>query len=148
MRFSLKDVGADVRSSDRTYGPSWRGGRTVLWLDVRHIMTRWMYGQSVTRKLYFHQPSHSSWFLVIELSFNRNRIDDRYFLSIRSYRASRELHGGALRPGWVQTHMDALLLLFLHCISILYISNMHIFQLSWNIFWNYRELSFVKTCVY
>ena len=29
-----------------------------------------------------------------------------------------------------QTHIDALLLLFLHRISILYISNMHILQLS------------------
>jgi hypothetical protein len=48
--------------------------------------------------LYFHKPSHSSCFLVIELCFSRNRADDRSFLSIRGYEASRKLHGGALRP--------------------------------------------------
>jgi hypothetical protein len=88
-----------------------------------------MYVQSTTGK-YFHQPSHSSSFLVIELCFSRIRTDDGSFLSIRGYGASRELHGGALRPERVQTHMNALLLLFLHCTSILYISNMHILQLS------------------
>jgi hypothetical protein len=40
MRLSLKDVGVDVQSHDRTYG------------------------QSVTGKPYFHQPSHNSCFLV------------------------------------------------------------------------------------
>ena len=40
-----------------------------------------------------------------------------------------------------------LLLLFLLCISILYISSMYILLLSWNTFWNYWELSFVTTCV-
>jgi hypothetical protein len=75
MRFSLKDVGVDVQSRD------------------------WTYGQSVIGKPYFHQPSHSSCFLVIELCFSRNRTNDMYFLSIRGYGASRELHGGALRPG-------------------------------------------------
>ena len=39
----------------------------------------WTYGQSVTRKPYFHQPSHSSCFFVIELCFSRNRTDDRFF---------------------------------------------------------------------
>ena len=124
-----------------------QSGRTVLWPDVRPVMTQWTYGQSVTEKLYFHQLSHSSCFFIIELCFGRNRTDDRSFLSIQGYGASREVLGGALRPGWVQTHMDALLLLFLHCISILYISNMHILQLSWNTFWNYWELSYVKTCI-
>jgi hypothetical protein len=75
MRFSLKDIGADIRSQARTYD------------------------QCVTGKPYFHQPSHSSCFLVIELCFSRNRTDDRSFLSIRSYGASRKLHGRALRPG-------------------------------------------------
>jgi hypothetical protein len=57
------------------------------------------YGQCVIGKSYFHQPSHSSCFLVIELCFSRNRTDDRSFLSIRGYGASRKLHGGALRLG-------------------------------------------------
>jgi hypothetical protein len=57
------------------------------------------YGQSMTGKPFFHQPSHSSYFLVIELCFSRNRTDNRSFLSIRGYGASRELHGGALWPG-------------------------------------------------
>jgi hypothetical protein len=56
------------------------------------------YGQCVIGKQYFHQPSHSSSFLVIELCFRRNRTDDWSFFSIRGYGASRELHGGALRP--------------------------------------------------
>jgi hypothetical protein len=38
-------------------------------------------------------------FLIIELCFSKNRTDDRSFLSIRSYGASRELHRGALWPG-------------------------------------------------
>jgi hypothetical protein len=38
----------------------------------------------------------------------------------------KELYG----LGEYKTHMDALLLLFLHCMSILDISNMHILQLS------------------
>jgi hypothetical protein len=85
-----------------------------------------MYGQSVTGKPYFHQLSHSSCFLVIELSFSRNRTNYRSFLSNRGYGASKELYRGALRSEGVQTHMDVLLLLFLHCTSILYISNMYI----------------------
>ena len=56
------------------------------------------YGQSVTGKPYFHQPSHSSCFLVIELYFNRNRTYDRSFPNIRGYGALKELHGGVLRP--------------------------------------------------
>jgi hypothetical protein len=74
MKFSLKTHIADV----------WPRART--------------YGQCVTGKLYFHQPSHCFCFLVIELCFNRNRTDDRSFHSIRGYETSRELHGGALRP--------------------------------------------------
>jgi hypothetical protein len=70
MRFSLKDVGADIWSCDRKYS------------------------QSITRKPYFHQPSYSSRFLVIELCFSRNRTDDRSFLSIQGYIASWELHRG------------------------------------------------------
>jgi hypothetical protein len=38
-----------------------------------------MYGQSVTGKPYFHQLSHSSCLLVIELCFGRNRTDNRFF---------------------------------------------------------------------
>jgi hypothetical protein len=68
MRFSLKDVETDVRSRDRTIKP------------------------------YFHQPSHSSCFLVIELCFSRNRTNDRSLLSIQGYGASRKLHGEALCP--------------------------------------------------
>jgi hypothetical protein len=90
MRFSLKDVGADVRSLDQTYGLSCHSGRTT---------PSRTYGHSVTGKPHFHQPSHSSCFLVIELCFSRNRTYDRSFLNIRDYGASRELHGGALRPG-------------------------------------------------
>jgi hypothetical protein len=84
MRFSLKDVGADIRSRDQTYGL---------------VVTQWTYGQCVTRKPYFHQLSHSSCFLVIELCFSRNRTDDRSFLSILGYGASKELYEGALWPG-------------------------------------------------
>jgi hypothetical protein len=58
----------------------------------------WTYGQSVTWKPYFHHLSHSSYFLVIELYFSRNRTDDKFFLSNRGYRASRKLYGGALLP--------------------------------------------------
>ena len=65
MRFSLKDVRTDLRSCDRTYGPLWRGGRMALSLDVRPLAHT--YCQSVTGKPYFHQPSHSSYFFVIEL---------------------------------------------------------------------------------
>ena len=57
-----------------------------------------MYGQSVEGKPYFRQLSHSSCFLVIESYFNRNRTDDRSFLSIRGYGASRKLHERVLRP--------------------------------------------------
>jgi hypothetical protein len=51
------------------------------------------------KETYFHQPSYSSYFLVIELCIGRNRTDDRSFLSIRGYGASKELHGVVLRPG-------------------------------------------------
>jgi hypothetical protein len=71
----------------------------VSWPDIWPIMTQWTYGQSLTGKPYFYQLSHNSCFLVIELCFSRNKTDDRSFLSFRGYRASRELHGGALRPG-------------------------------------------------
>jgi hypothetical protein len=57
------------------------------------------YCQSVTGKPYFHQPSYSSYFLIIELCFSKNRTDDRSFLNIQGYGASRRLHGGALQPG-------------------------------------------------
>jgi hypothetical protein len=83
--------------SERTYGLMI--GRTARCdsADVRPPVQ--MYGQSVIRKPYFHQPSHSSCLLVIELFFSINRTDDRSFLSIQVYGASRELHGGVLRPG-------------------------------------------------
>jgi hypothetical protein len=69
-----------------------RSGRTTRHdsMDVRPRVRT--YGQSITGKPYFHQPSHSSCLLVIELCFNRNKTDDMSFLSIRGYRASRELH--------------------------------------------------------
>jgi hypothetical protein len=82
--------------SERMYGLV--TGRTARRDTVDVWPRAWMYGQCVTGKPYFHQPSHSSCFLVIELCFSRNITDDRSFLSIRSYGASRELHGGALRP--------------------------------------------------
>jgi hypothetical protein len=65
-------------------------GRTALSLDVQPMCDK---------ELYFYQPSYSSYFLIIELRFRRNRTDDRSFLSIRGYEASKELHGEALRPG-------------------------------------------------
>jgi hypothetical protein len=37
MRFSLKDVGADIRSRDRTYGSSCHSGRTDPSPDVRLV---------------------------------------------------------------------------------------------------------------
>jgi hypothetical protein len=97
------------------------------------------YGQSVIGKPYFHQPFHSSYFLVIELCFSRNRTDDRSFLSIRGYGALKELHGGALRPEWVQTHMDALLLLS----YIAYLFYIYIYQTC--IFCNSHEIHFGTT---
>jgi hypothetical protein len=73
--------------------------RCTAHCDLVDVRPRaWTYSQSVIGKPYFHQSSLSSCFLVIELYFSRNRIDDRYFLSIRGYGALRELYGGALRP--------------------------------------------------
>jgi hypothetical protein len=89
MRFSPKDIGA-------TYGLVI--GCTTLRVTVDVRTRAWTYSQCVTGKPYFHQPSHSFCFLVIELCFSRNRTDDRSFLSIRGYGALRELHGGAFRP--------------------------------------------------
>jgi hypothetical protein len=66
--------------SERTYG-----------LVTKRTASSRMYGQCVTGKPYFHQPSHSSGFLLIELCFSKNRTDDRSFLSIRSYEASKEI---------------------------------------------------------
>jgi hypothetical protein len=84
-------------TSEWTYGLM--TGRTTRH-DTMDVQPRaWMYGQSVTGKPYFHQLSHSSRFLILELCFSRNRTDDRSFLSIRDYGASRELHGGALWLG-------------------------------------------------
>jgi hypothetical protein len=40
MRFSLKDVGVDVRSHDRTYGPSCHSGGTDLSPDIRSVCDR------------------------------------------------------------------------------------------------------------
>jgi hypothetical protein len=88
MRFSLKDV-------ERTYGLVTGCMACHDTVDVRpRALT---YGQCVTRKPYFHQPSHSSCFLIIEC-FSRNRTDDRSFLSIRDYGALKELHEGAFCP--------------------------------------------------
>ena len=56
------------------------------------------YSQSVTRKPYFQQSSHSSCFCIIELCFSRNRINDKSFHSIQGYGALREVLKGALRP--------------------------------------------------
>jgi hypothetical protein len=68
MRFSLKDIGANVRpecDSETLFSPT---------------------------------VPYSSCFLIIELYFSRNRTDDRSFFSIQGYGASRELHVGALWP--------------------------------------------------
>jgi hypothetical protein len=40
MRFSLKDVEADIRSRDRTYDPSCHSGRTDPSPDVRLVCDR------------------------------------------------------------------------------------------------------------
>jgi hypothetical protein len=146
MRFSLKTVGADVRSRDRTYSPSWLNGRTVRRdsMDIRPWAK--MYSQSITGKPYFHQLSHSSCLLVIELCFNRNRTDDKSFLNIRGYGASRELHRGVLRPRWVQTHINALLLLFLHCTYFVYIKHACVCN-SHEIYFGTMGNSFLWKCV-
>jgi hypothetical protein len=66
MRFSLK-------TSKQTYGlETGHTARSVM-ADVRPMCDR---------ELYFHQSSYSSYFLIIELCFSRNRTDDRSFLSI------------------------------------------------------------------
>ena len=76
----------------------------------------------------------------------RFRTNGMFFLSIRGYWASKELYGGVLRLGWVQTHMDACC--YFSCITCLfYISNIYILQLSWNTFGNYCKFYFVKTYV-
>ena len=63
------------------------------------------YGQCVTGKPYFHQPSHNSCFLIIESYFDRNRTDDRSFHSIRGYGAlsyMEELYGpGEYKLKWM-----------------------------------------------
>jgi hypothetical protein len=77
--------------------------RTVSSSNVRPVVTRWTYGlepnvrPECDRKTLFYRSSHSSCFLVIELCFSRNITNDRSFLNIRCYEASRELHGGALQ---------------------------------------------------
>jgi hypothetical protein len=85
-----KNLEADIRSRDQTYGPKCHNGRTALSPDVRLVCDK---------ESYFHQLSHSSCFLVIKLCFSRNRTDNRSFPSIRGYGVSRKLHGGALRLG-------------------------------------------------
>jgi hypothetical protein len=40
MRFSLKDVGADIRSHDQTYDPSCHSGQTDSSPDVRSMCDR------------------------------------------------------------------------------------------------------------
>jgi hypothetical protein len=86
----LENLGANVLSQNWMYGPKCHSRHTAPSPNVLPVCDK---------EPYFHQPSYSSYFLVIELCFNRNRIDDRSFLSIRDYGASRELHGGALRSG-------------------------------------------------
>ena len=120
--------GSPWKTSEQTYGLMTRCAAHRYTIDVRPRAR--MYGDETL----FHQSSHSSYFIVIELFFSRNRTNDGSFHNNRGYGASKELHGGALQLRWVQTHMDALFLLFMHYISILYISNMHILQLSWNTF--------------
>ena len=127
--------GSPSKPSERTYSIM------TKWTTHCDVVDVWpwaqTYGQSVTGKPYINQPSHSSCFLVIELCFNRNRTDDKYFLSIWSYRASRELHGGALQPWWVQTHMDACC--YFSCITHLF----YIYQTC--IFCNSHEIHFETT---
>jgi hypothetical protein len=82
MRFSLK-------TSEQTYDLEIGRMAQSDIADVRPMCDR---------EFYFHQLSYSSCFLIVKLCFTRNRTDDRSFLSIRGYRALRELHGGALRP--------------------------------------------------
>jgi hypothetical protein len=73
MRFPPRTHTADVRFHDQTYDLKCNSKRTA---QAR------TYGQCVTGKPYFRQLSHSSYFLVIELCFSRNRTDDKSFLSI------------------------------------------------------------------
>ena len=74
-------------------------------VDVRPILTWWTYGlepdvrPECDREILFSPTVYSLCFLVIELCFNRNRTNNRSFLSIQGYEASRKLHGGALQPG-------------------------------------------------
>jgi hypothetical protein len=92
-----RKLGSPRKMSERMYGLVTKHMAIRVTVDIRTRAR--MYDQCVTGKPYFHQPSYSSIFLVIELCFSRNRTDNRSFLSIRGYGASRELHGGALRPG-------------------------------------------------
>ena len=137
MRFSLKTFREDVQYHDQMYGQSWCGGCTASISNV------W---PECDRGTLFHQPSHSSYFLIVELCFSRNRIDDRFFLSIQGYEASRELHGRALRPWWVQTHMDACCCF--SCIACLfYIYQTCKFFNSHDIHFGTTENSFLQKCV-
>jgi hypothetical protein len=58
MRFSLKDIGADVWSHDQTYGPSCHSGRMALSPNVRSVCDR---------ETLFSLAVHSSCFLILEL---------------------------------------------------------------------------------
>jgi hypothetical protein len=121
-----KNLQADIRSWDWTYSLKYHSERTAPSPDVRSKM--WQ------RTLFSPVVPYIVLVSLFYSYFSKNRINDRSFFNIRGYGALIELHGGALRLGWIQTHMDALLSLFLYWISILYISNMYILQLSWNTF--------------
>jgi hypothetical protein len=73
-----ENLRVDVRSRDQTYGSKCHSERTAPSPNVRPVCDK---------ELYFHQPSYSSCFLVIELCFSRNRTDDRSFLSIQGFGA-------------------------------------------------------------
>ena len=123
------------KPSKRTYGIMIERTAHHNTVDIWH--QAWMYGQSVTGKPYFHQPSHNSCFLILELYFNRNRTDDRSFHSIQGYGALRKLHRWALRFRWVQTHTDACCCF--SCIACLF----YIYQIC--IFCNSHEIHFGTT---
>ena len=130
-------LGVDLenrRTSRKKWGSPWkpRSGCAVSKLDIRSKVSQRKYGpeprhtvQNVTGNFIFtsHPIAHV---FLFNSCFSRNRTNDMSFFSVRSYGALRELYGWTLRFGWVQTHMNALLFLFLHCISILYILNIHI----------------------
>jgi hypothetical protein len=86
IRFSIKDVGADIWSHDRTYDPSCHSGRTDSSPNVRSMCDReTLFSPTVSYLL----------FPCSRVVFSKNRTDDKSFISIRGCGTSMELHGGS-----------------------------------------------------